>query len=73
MSQQQEIGTYYSMNKQYAEGVQKWKKNLFDEGKWNSYVALPFPGRVQDTSSVQRTEEIEKEFLGLSHDTPPRT
>ena len=33
ISKHLEIYVYCSMNKQYVEGVQKWKKSLLDEGK----------------------------------------
>ena len=33
MFKQLKIYTYYSMNKQYEEGVQKWKKSLLDVWK----------------------------------------
>ena len=44
MPQQVKIYTYYSMKKQYVEGVQKEKENsLLDERRLYNYIALSFP------------------------------
>ena len=61
MSQQIEIGTYCSVNKQYVERVQKMKTDFFDEGKPKNF----------DVFAVQQTKakEVENGFLGLSSDT----
>ena len=50
MSQQLEIWTYNSMNKQYVEGVQKWKKANLTRKSKIAKRHYRFPGRVRDTS-----------------------
>ena len=40
----------------------KMEKGLLDSGKWNSDVALPFPGSVwNNVTTVRRTEDKETE------------
>ena len=38
------------MNKQYVEGVQKWKNVYLRKKDFKIHIALPFPGRVWDMS-----------------------
>ena len=45
------------MNKQYVEGVQKWKKDLLDECR---HVALPFHGMVRDNVSISQRAEVKR-------------
>ena len=48
------------MNKQYMEGVQKWKIVDLLSVEKNGYAALPFPSRIKNNVSTDQIPEAKK-------------